>query len=150
MLKLSHPITSINGFKIGDKVRLKDGDGRPHIIQSFSIDGIKEFFFEVQFEDGTETMLNNIAPLPSNLDEAAEDYAWQNTIVNEENRPHSVVEHEFTKDTFKAGAEWMARQEKTVEGYISIRGKRSLITVLDRLEKFKFGDKVIVQIRKEQ
>lgn len=27
MLKLSQPITSINGFKIGDKVRLKDGDG---------------------------------------------------------------------------------------------------------------------------
>ena len=65
MLQLSHPITSINGFKIGDRVRLKDGDGRPHIIKSFSIDGMKEFFFEVQFEDGTETMLDNIAPLTS-------------------------------------------------------------------------------------
>ena len=75
MLKLSHPITSINGFKIGDKVRLKDGDGRPHIIKSFSIDGMKEFFFEVQFEDGTETMLDNIAPLPSNLDEDAKECA---------------------------------------------------------------------------
>ena len=78
MLKLSQPITSINGFKIGDRVRLKDGDGRPHIIKSFSIDGMKEFFFEVQFEDGTEIMLDNIAPLtsepflPSNLNEAAE------------------------------------------------------------------------------
>ena len=68
MLKLSHPITSINGFKIGDKVRLIDGDGRSHIIKYFSIDGIKEFFFKVQFEDGTEAMLDNIALLSFNLD----------------------------------------------------------------------------------
>ena len=68
MLKTNQPIISINGFHIGDKVRLIDGDGRPHIIKSFSIDGIKEFFFEVQFEDGTEAMLDNIALLSFNLD----------------------------------------------------------------------------------
>lgn len=148
MLKLSHPITSINGFKIGDKVRLKDGDGRPHIIQSFSIDGIKEFFFEVQFEDGTETMLNNIAPLPSSLDEAAEK-ATEKYVYNEGGPfPHTTGVSFL--NGFKAGAEWMAGQEKTVKGYVSIRGKRSLIVVLDRLEKFKFGDEVIVQIRKKQ
>ena len=61
MLKLSQPITAINGFRIGDTVRLKDGDGRPHIIKAFVIDGLKEFFFVVQFEDGTETMLSNIS-----------------------------------------------------------------------------------------
>ena len=65
MLTLSQPITAINGFKIGDKVRLKDGDGRPHIIKAFAIDGLKEFFFIVQFEDGMETMLNNISSLSS-------------------------------------------------------------------------------------
>lgn len=61
MLRLSQPITAINGFRIGDTVRLKDGDGRPHIIKAFVLDGLKEFFFIVQFEDGTETMLRNIS-----------------------------------------------------------------------------------------
>lgn len=63
MLKINHPITSINGFTIGDKVRLKDGDGRPHIIKSFGIDGLKEYFIVVQFEDGISAMLNNISLL---------------------------------------------------------------------------------------
>lgn len=51
---------------------------------------------------------------------------------------------------FRAGVDWMARQGKIVDGYISIRGKRSLIAVVDRLEEFKYGDKVIVQIRKKE
>lgn len=103
MLKLSQPITSINGFKIGDKVRLKDGDGRPHIIKSFSIDGMKEFFFEVQFEDGTEAMLDNIAPLPSNLDEAAKEY-------NRNYIPFDQCDSRDIMRAFKAGAEWMSLQ----------------------------------------
>ena len=53
--------TIIGGFRIGDKVRLKDGDGRPHIIKSFGIDGLKEYFIVVQFEDGTRAMLDNIS-----------------------------------------------------------------------------------------
>lgn len=57
MLILSQQITAINGFRIGDKVRLLDGDGREHIIKSFSIEGLNEFFFEVQFEDGSWTMV---------------------------------------------------------------------------------------------
>lgn len=61
MLKINHPITSINGFAIGDKVRLKDGDGRPHIIKSFGIDGLKEYFIVVYFTDGTRAMLDNIS-----------------------------------------------------------------------------------------
>ena len=108
MLKLSRPITSINGFKIGDKVRLKDGDGRPHIIKSFSIDGMKEFFFEVQFEDGTEAMLDNIAPLPCNLDEAAE-VAKQEYVYNDGGPfPHTTGISFF--NGFKAGAEWQKTQ----------------------------------------
>lgn len=107
MLKLSQPITSINGFKIGDKVRLKDGDGRPHVIKSFSIDGIKEFFFEVQFEDGTEAMLDNIAPLPSNLDEAAEKTSQS---AYSEPTADGFAKRSFFKRGFKAGAEWLAEQ----------------------------------------
>lgn len=75
MIKTKQPITSINGFSTGDKVRLLDGDGREHIIKSFSIEGLNEFFFEVQFEDENWTMLDNIELLHSNLDEAAEEYA---------------------------------------------------------------------------
>ena len=114
MLKLSQPITSINGFKIGDKVRLKDGDGRPHFIKSFSIDGIKEFFFVVQFVDGTEAMLDNISPLPSNLDDAAE------KIASDIAPTHPDIDwdecFEKIKDGIKAGAEWMAGQFQKIEG----------------------------------
>jgi len=116
MLKLSHPIISINGFKIEDKVRLKDGDGRSHMIKSFSIDGIKEFFFEVQFEDGTETMLDNIAPLPSNLDEAARHYLLNehcsplNEIMHQADLKAEMTYHKDIESSFKAGAEWMAEQ----------------------------------------
>lgn len=41
------------GFKIDDKVRLKDGDGREHIIKSFErVEGIHgPDFFIVHFED---------------------------------------------------------------------------------------------------
>lgn len=43
----------IHGFKIGDKVRLKDGDGRPHIIKEFvKVPGCHgPDFYEVIFED---------------------------------------------------------------------------------------------------
>lgn len=113
MLKLSQPIISINGFKIGDKVRLKDGDGRSHFIKSFSVDGMKEFFFEVQFEDGTEAMLDNIAPLSSNLYDAAEEWCKTNNkgiALSSDKKSHYLVEG---VDAFKAGAEWMARHGKS-------------------------------------
>ncbi len=105
MLVLSQPITSINGFKIGDKVRLKDGDGRPHIIKAFAIDGLKEFFFIVQFEDGIETTLDNISYLLSNLKDAAEEYApdFSNDFA-------SKAAVEAIRDAFKAGAEWQERE----------------------------------------
>ena len=156
MLKLSHPITSINGFKIGDKVRLKDGDGRPHIIKSFSIDGMREFFFEVQFEDGTETMLNNIAPLTSNLDEAAGIIVAQLVpTLGQKNEDGSYVKGTrdyFSRDELiglvKAGAEWMAGRGETVEGYIAGVNNIAAILAIPRKEHNK-GDKVVVQIRKK-
>lgn len=68
-------IEQINGFRIGDNVRLKDGDGRPHIIKSFELDGFHDFFIVVHFEDGTEAMPHEIALLqPQGLDEAAGGY----------------------------------------------------------------------------
>lgn len=110
MIKTTQEITSINGFYIGDKVRLKDGDGRPHIIKSFSLDGLKEFFFRVRFEDDTETMLDNIARLPSNLDEAAVIYINTPRIKSEKDRVFNEISRNHEYLAFKAGAEWMAGQ----------------------------------------
>lgn len=145
MLKLSQPITSINGFKIGDKVRLKDGDGRPHIIKSFSIDGMKEFFFEVQFEDGTETMFDNIAPLPSNLDDAADAYS-ENILANGEDMFDAIA------DGFRAGAEWMAGQGVKLHGRILPGPRCNLYIESDCFDRgfgglnYKFSDSNDVDI----
>ena len=48
-------IDNVFGFRIGDKVRLKDGDGRPHIIKYFEkIEGLHgPDFYRVVFEDNT-------------------------------------------------------------------------------------------------
>ena len=144
MLKLSQPITSINGFKIGDIVRLKDGDGRPHFIKSFSIDGIKEFFFVVQFVDGTEAMLNNISPLPSNLDEAAEKNFETMKVLEHEN-----IFEETHNRIFKAGAEWMAGQGETIDGEITTTSGKGWEVIRIPKKLYPLGTKVIVQIRKK-
>ena len=140
MIETKQPITSINGFNIGDTVRLKDGDGREHTIKSFSIEGLNEFFFEVQFEDGSWTMLDNIELLPFNLDEAAEEFGKRQGI---ELAP-------FAKKFFKSGVKWMTEQGKTVEGYIVDEiSHNGVAVILDNEEQFKPGDRVIVQIRKK-
>ena len=44
------------GFKVGDKVRLKDGDGREHIIKEFElVHGIRSDFHFVHFHDNAAT-----------------------------------------------------------------------------------------------
>ena len=96
--------------------------------------------------------------LPSNLDEAAEDY--------EENKVHSISALGTDKDgfayymrtgtsfndAFKAGAEWMARQGITKEAVIGMATEEISINVsqqtLDELDLCP-GDKVVVQIRKK-
>lgn len=49
------PILEVFGFKVGDAVRLKDGDGRKHIIKSFKeVEGIHgPNFYQVEFEDNS-------------------------------------------------------------------------------------------------
>jgi len=48
-------ILEVFGFKVGDKVRLKDGDGRTHIIKKFEkIEGVHgPDFYQVEFEDNS-------------------------------------------------------------------------------------------------
>ena len=50
-----NPILEAFGFKVGDVVRLKDGDGRTHIIKSFEeIEGVHgPNFYHVEFEDNS-------------------------------------------------------------------------------------------------
>lgn len=104
--------------------------------------------------------------LPSNLDEAAEEYGyinWQSEDYHEgasEGLPFDAIGH--TANCFKAGAEWMAGQYKTLgetEIYLEDDGGEAPYTQewLDLAttefavpEGFKPGDKVIVQIRKKQ
>lgn len=49
------PILEVFGFKVGDAVRLKDGDGRKHIIKSFEeVEGLHgPNFYHVEFEDNS-------------------------------------------------------------------------------------------------
>lgn len=51
--KEQKPILEVFGFKVGDAVRLKDGDGRKHIIKSFEeVEGLHgPNFYHVEFED---------------------------------------------------------------------------------------------------
>ena len=155
MLRLTHPLTNINGFKIGDKVRLKDGDGRPHTIKSFAIDGLKAFFFEVEFEDGTRTMLDNISLLPSNLDEAAEDVMPEGygfIEVDIYGGSETIYSREQMLAMFKAGAEWMAGQGVIGEGEITkdISNSLTVSAKIPLLPKFfKFGDKVSVTVKEK-
>ena len=53
--KEQKPILEVFGFKVGDAVRLKDGDGRKHIIKSFEeVEGIHgPNFYHVEFEDNS-------------------------------------------------------------------------------------------------
>lgn len=48
-------IKEVHGFKVGDKVRLADGDGRTHIIKEFvEEEGLHSLnFYRVIFEDNT-------------------------------------------------------------------------------------------------
>ena len=84
------------------------------------------------------------ASLPSNLDEAADNYVGHSREIDED---LSVY---LEREAFKAGAKWMTSQGKTAEvGYWNQRG---LSLRIDKpLEKlgYKEGDKVIVQIRKK-
>ena len=43
---------SVNGFSIGDSVRLIDGDGRAHVIKEFEpVEGMDSTFYFVHFND---------------------------------------------------------------------------------------------------
>ena len=89
--------------------------------------------------------------LPANIDEAADRYGHEHAILPDEYNDGDIPDYEkWTANAFKAGAEWLARQGETFNGFISVRGKRSLVSIEGSSQKFKFGENVIVQIRKKE
>lgn len=99
--------------------------------------------------------------LPSSLDEAAEEYAYNNWEDNDyhtgasEGLPFDAIGH--TEKCFKAGAEWMAGQGVSVDalaGYCMgdvLCPDFELEEMSAKLKHagFQPGDKVVVQIRKK-
>ena len=85
--------------------------------------------------------------LPSDLDEAAEEFASNAWL-------HGGVWHEAQRQTFKAGAEWMAGQGYTKETQVYANRWTDIDEAIVNLGQgesgFKAGDKVVVQIRKKE
>ena len=103
-----------------------------------------------RFLEALDIMLNE-SSLPSNLDDAANEEA-------DELLAHMKIDGDMIYiPTAKAlmialarfGAEWMAGQGETFNGYISVKGKRSLIAIEGKSDIYKYGEKVVVQIRKK-
>ena len=80
--------------------------------------------------------------LPSNLDEAAEDFAKKDWI-------HGGVWLDAVKQTFKAGAEWMAGQGEMIEGEVVATSTNGWESIRINKKLHSVGDKVIVQIRRK-
>jgi len=123
---------------------------RPEMPEQKEVDGA----FDVCIE------LLQQPSIPSNVDEAAEEYGrkeyshaihfWDEGLSK--NKPE-VMKEDFV-NSFKAGAEWMAGQGVTVDGVITKVGYKLDVEtteyILPEESEFERGDKVIVQIRKKQ
>lgn len=112
-----------------------------------------------RFLEALDIMLNEPS-LPSNLDEAAEEYGyinWQSEDYHEgasEGLPFDAIGH--TANCFKAGARWTAGQGVIVDAIVRKIADRAWVAPLDEkwfqdeiYGRFKAGDKVVVQIRKK-
>lgn len=93
-----------------------------------------------------EGLIDNNVPLPSNVDEAAEEYApdFSNDFA-------SKAAVDAVRDAFKNGAEWMAQQGETFESVVWKDSDDELFVeaYVDE-NKFKMADNVIIQVRKKQ
>ena len=98
--------------------------------------------------------------LPSNLDEAVEDFVWE-VMENDEDgisnlcqklRPWSKISDFYgaLAEFFKAGAEWMEGQGVSYKGTISADKTIPVLPMKDVSDMgLDYGDRVIVQIRKK-
>ena len=94
-----------------------------------------------------ESLQQEQPSLPSNLDEAA--FKYENAEFESGHNECGYAPQDIF-DAFKAGAKWMAEQGEIYDGKIQVSMRTgdlvAIATVPD--EKYKFDDKVIVQIRK--
>lgn len=108
------------------------------------LDNYRKMYAELapeRFLEALDIMLNEPL-LPSNLDEAAEEYS------------NNLDYYHYTGDdpavAFKAGAEWMAGQGETQKHLvINSTAGSPLLWPSCYTNDFKVGDEVIVQIRKK-
>ena len=128
-------IKLVNNYRDGAKAALNpiDGDADYYKGKIDACENIQELIAPLQQEQPS---------LPSDLDEAAEEYS----------RKKAVKYYGNTFYAFKAGAEWMAGQGETHEteivSRINARGLLPAVTCLVD-NSYKEGDKVVVQIRKK-
>lgn len=93
-----------------------------------------------------EGLIDNNVPLPSNVDEAAEEYApdFSNDFA-------SKAAVDAVRDAFKNGAEWLAQQGQTLDSLIwRDEDDKLFIEAFVDENKFKMADNVIIQVRKKQ
>lgn len=104
------PISEVFGFKVGDAVRLKDGDGRKHIIKSFEeVGGIHgPNFYHVEFEDNSAR--DGIYP----GEEYPNGYSTQMEKFEEEQKPAEGKEYSSPECGTTAGV-WSEDFDKEVE-----------------------------------
>jgi len=86
-------ILEVFGFKVGDVVRLKDGDGRKHIIKSFEkVEGLHgPNFYHVEFEDNSAR--DSIYP----GEEYPNEYYTQMEKFEEEQKPAEPSDEELQR-----------------------------------------------------
>ena len=112
-------IDKVFQFKVGDVVRLRDGDGRPHVIKMFEkITGIHgPDFYHVIFEDNTAS-------------------------------DHIIPGKEYPGGYFTCMEKIGITCETTVER-TPLNGPNGIVVYLNDFDGFRNGDKVIVQVRKK-
>lgn len=86
--------------------------------------------------------------LPSNLDKAAEKYAWMKEEPLSDGERLSFCFNPRI-DAFKAGAKWMTEQGETIDGEVLPLGLW-LRDYTNSKTSYPLGTKVVVQIRKKE
>ena len=131
---------------------------REEIVKAITDNKTMPFIQPEQLANIVDFVIKNYQPsLPSNLDEAAHEFEdkaisdYDDIVVTEDGEERPVLKYNFT-DAFKAGAEWMAGQGETIEGEVMKDINNNLCVTAKGFsgKEAKFGDKVVVQIRKKQ
>lgn len=113
------------------------------IIQAISDDKMMPFIQPEQLAVIVDFVIKNYRPsLPSNLDEAAFNYA--------ELCKYEGADKLLCAEHFKAGAEWMAGQGETIFDTVDIDGQGQRWITDNLLQgDYDCGEEVILQIRKK-